>query len=145
MSMKRRDVLTWMGLGALLGVAGDPRRRVSVTGDVPPAAILPSAQSSFVPDVELALRAVTGDVQILPGARTRVWTYQGRVVKGPLEALQEVPGSYLGPIMRVRTGQKVRIQFTNDIPEPTIVHWHGLHVTAPMDGHPRSMIAPGQT
>jgi len=134
-----------MGLCALLRVAGDPRRRVIVRGDLLPAAILPSAQSSFVPDVEVALRAVAGDVQILSGARTRVWTYGGRVVKGPPETLQELPGSYLGPSIRVRTGQKVRIRFTNELPERTIVHWHGLHVPAPMDGHPRSMIAPGQT
>jgi FtsP/CotA-like multicopper oxidase with cupredoxin domain len=56
-----------------------------------------------------------------------------------------VPGSYLGPTIRVRTGQKVRVRFTNELPEPTIVHWHGLHVPAPMDGHPRFMIAPGQS
>ena len=96
-----------------------------------PRPLLTGAPSSFVPDVELALRAVAGDVQILSGARTRVWTYVGRVVKGPPDTLQEVPGSYLGPTIRVRTGQKVRIQFTNDLPEPTIVHWHGLHVPAP--------------
>ena len=126
-------------------MAGDRLLLPSATGESPLAPLLPSAQSSFVPDVELALRAVAGDVQILPGARTRVWIFVGRVVRGPLEALQEVPGSYPGPIIRVRTGQKVRILFTNELLEPTIVHWHGLHVPEPMDGHPRFMITRGQT
>jgi FtsP/CotA-like multicopper oxidase with cupredoxin domain len=132
-------------LGALAGVTGELIRRTSAAGGVPLGSLLPGAQSSFVPDVELALRAVPGDVQILSGARTRVWTYLGRVVKGPPETLQTIPGSYLGPTIRVRTGQKVRIRFTNELPEPTIVHWHGLHVPEPMDGHPRFLIARGQT
>jgi len=143
--MKRRDLLSWVGLGALAGVTGELIRRTSAAGGAPLGSLLPGAQSSFVPDVELALRAVPGDVQILSGARIRVWTYLGRVVKGPPETLQTIPGSYLGPTIRVRTGQKVRIRFTNELPEPTIVHWHGLHVPEPMDGHPRFLVARSQT
>jgi FtsP/CotA-like multicopper oxidase with cupredoxin domain len=45
----------------------------------------------------------------------------------------------------VRTGQKVRIRFTNQIADQTIVHWHGLHVPADMDGHPRFVIRRGQS
>src|SRR5690606_35561583 len=52
--------------------------------------------------------------------------------------------TYLGPIIRVRRGQRVRIDLLNELPEPTIVHWHGLHVPDTMDGHPRFAIAPGQ-
>jgi blue copper oxidase len=144
-NMKRRDLLAWMGLGTLAGVGGDLIFRARPTGAAPPAPLVADPQSSFVPDVELALHAGPGDAQILPGARTHVWAYTGRVVKGPPETLQEVPGSYLGPVIRVRTGQKIRIRFTHDLPEPTIVHWHGLHVPARMDGHPRFMIARGQT
>lgn len=142
--MKRRDFLTWIGLGTLAGVAGTRLLLPRAAGESRPALLLSSAHSSFVPDVELALRAVAADVQILPGARTRVWTYVGRVVKGPLETLQ-ASDSYLGPTIRVRTGQKVRILFTNELPEPTVVHWHGLHVPEAMDGHPRFMITRGQT
>ena len=143
--MKRRDFLTWMGLGTLAGMAGERLLLPTATDESLPVPLIPSPQSSFVPDIEMALRAVAGDAQILSGTRTRVWTYVGRVVKGPLEALQEVPGSYLGPIMRLRTGQKVRILFTNELPEPTIVHWHGLHVPEAMDGHPHFMITRRQT
>jgi hypothetical protein len=41
--------------------------------------------------------------------------------------LQTIPNSYLGPIIRAKRGQKLRIHFNNALPEPTIVHWHGLH------------------
>ena len=53
--------------------------------------------------------------------------------------------TYLGPIIRAHTGQKVRIRFTNDIADETIVHWHGLHVPADMDGHPRFVIPKGDS
>jgi len=143
--MNRRHFLTWMGLGTLAGMAGERASFAERYERISPGRFLPSAQSSFVPDVDLALRAAPGDVQTLSGARTRVWSYDGRVITGPPETLQRIPGSYLGPTIRVRTGQKVRIRFTNELSEQTIVHWHGLHVPAPMDGHPRSMVAPGQS
>ena len=56
-----------------------------------------------------------------------------------------LPGSYLGPILRVRQGQRVRVRFTNDLPEPSIVHWHGLLVPDAMDGHPRFAVGAGQS
>lgn len=34
---------------------------------------------------------------------------------------------------------------TNDLDEPTSVHWHGMHLPATMDGGPHQMIEPGQT
>lgn len=97
------------------------------------------------PDVEIVLRAVPDDIAIFPGAATRVWRYVGEVLQGDADALQDIPGSYLGPIFRVRKGQRVRIHFINELPEESIVHWHGLHVSEIMDGHPRFAIAPGET
>ena len=98
----------------------------------------------FKPDVELALKATVSESPILPGRPTPVWTYQGRLVKGDAWHLVDSGSSYLGPTIRVRRGQKVRIQFYNELPEASIIHWHGLHVPAEMDGHPRDVIAPGQ-
>jgi FtsP/CotA-like multicopper oxidase with cupredoxin domain len=138
--MKRRDLLGLAG-GAIVGAAV----RLPF-GDLLAAIQTPStaARSTFLPDVELALRAAPGEAQILPGAATRVWRFTGSVLKGPPECLQVVPDSYLGPILRFRKGQKVRIRFSNALPEPTIVHWHGLDLPAAMDGHPRSAIGSGR-
>ena len=104
-----------------------------------------SSAGSFVPDVEINLRATPNEMQILPGRPTGVWTYQAELAKGDPTSLQPIPGSYLGPLIKVRKGQKVRVHFTNNLPEPEIVHWHGLIVPSRMDGHPRDAIQPGQT
>jgi FtsP/CotA-like multicopper oxidase with cupredoxin domain len=102
-----------------------------------------TASTSFVPDVDLALTAAPGEVPMLPGEATRVWRFTGSVLKGPAGALQTLPNSYLGPTIRVRRGQRVRIRFSNRLPEPSIVHWHGLDVPSAMDGHPHTVIDPG--
>jgi len=61
--------------------------------------------------------------------------YYGKLLKGPKSTLKAVPG-YLGPILNLFKGQKVRIWFYNQLPEPSIIHWHGMHVPQNMDGHP---------
>ena len=104
-----------------------------------------SGHAAFTPDIELALRAAPGETAILPGAPSRVWSFTGELIRGRAETLQTVPESYLGPTIRVRRGEKVRIHFTNDLPQESIVHWHGLHVPADMDGHPRDAIATGRS
>lgn len=95
------------------------------------------------PDIELELTAAPGAVPLRPGAPTQLWRYSGRVVRGPASALQEIPGSYLGPVVRVKRGQHVRVRFRNQLPEPSIVHWHGLDVPEKADGHPRLAVDAG--
>lgn len=70
---------------------------------------------------------------------------KGELVTGSPENLQNIEESYLGPIIRARKGQRVRIHFSNNIPEESIIHWHGLHVPSRMDGHPRDVINQGDT
>jgi blue copper oxidase len=48
-----------------------------------------------------------------------------------------------GPTMRARRGEHAHIRLLNHLPEPTIVHWHGVLVPAEADGHPRFAIEPG--
>ena len=98
--------------------------------------------SGFVPDVELVLTAAPDEVAVLPGAPTRVWRFTGRLLKGPADTLQTLPGSYLGPVIRLRRGQRVRVRFANQLAEVSIVHWHGLDVPESADGHPRLAIGP---
>jgi len=101
------------------------------------------AERGNPPDLHVELRAEPDRVSLLPGAPTRVWRYKGRLLQGDASALDAGAGGYLGPIIRVRTGQRVRIDLVNGLPESTIIHWHGLHVPDTMDGHPRFAIAPG--
>jgi FtsP/CotA-like multicopper oxidase with cupredoxin domain len=45
-------------------------------------------------------------------------------------------GSSPGPTFEVTEGDTVRIIFTNNLPEPSTIHWHGLHIPIEMDGIP---------
>ncbi len=102
-------------------------------------------EAGFIPDIDISLSARPGEVAVLPGDPTRVWRYHATVHKGDRARIAEIPGSYLGPIIKVHQGEKIRIRFRNDIPEESIVHWHGLYVPAIMDGHPRYVIPQGQS
>src|SRR5438067_3044450 len=96
------------------------------------------------PDIHIELEAVPDRVAVREGAPTRVWRYRGRLLRGDANALEPSAGAYLGPIIRARRGQRVRIELINRLPEATIIHWHGLHVPEAMDGHPRFAIASGE-
>ncbi len=57
-------------------------------------------------------------------------------------------GASPGPILRFREGEDVTIHVTNNLDEPTSVHWHGLILPYQMDGVPGLSypgIAPGET
>jgi len=83
------------------------------------------------PDVvEVALEAKIADVELAPGRRVSMWTYNGMLP---------------GPRIEARIGDTVRIRFKNSLPEATTIHWHGVRVPAAMDGVPatQSPIAAG--
>lgn len=102
-----------------------------------------SPNPAFRPDVEIEFTSRIAEVQILPGARTSVFKYDGHVLTGPKTVLKTLSG-YLGPTLSLVHGQKVRILFYNKLPEPSIIHWHGMHVPQNMDGHPMYAIEPGE-
>jgi FtsP/CotA-like multicopper oxidase with cupredoxin domain len=102
------------------------------------------AKTEFIPDVDLVLTAAPDEVVLLPGRPTPVWRFTGQLTKGPVDTLQSIAGSYLGPVIRLRRGQKVRVRFANRLPEPSIVHWHGLDVPENADGHPRLAVGGGK-
>ena len=135
------SALVTAGVTACTGMAPlDPEAASADTSVAAPAPTVASA----MPDLELKLTATATEVAILSGAKTRVLSYQAEVIAGDSAAVLTLPDSYLGPILRVRRGQRVRIHFVNDLEEPSIIHWHGLIVPPEMDGHPEHAIAPGE-
>ncbi len=140
--MHRRELLRLLSLSTLAGAAGCVEQPASAG----PATSLRQATpgAGFVPDVEFTLTAAPGEVPLLPGAPTRVWRFMGRLLTGPGDTLETLPGSYLGPVIRLRRGQQVRVRFANQLGEDSIVHWHGLDVPDSADGHPRLAIGHGQ-
>ena len=139
----RRQFLKLAGYGTLGLITGGfwPLSNHSAAGQNPKT----HADTEFLPDLDISLTARPGEVAIFQGDPTRIWQYQAIVHKGDKNRVVEIPHSYLGPIIKVRQGEKIRIRFYNAIPEESIVHWHGLHVPAIMDGHPRYVIPQGQS
>ncbi len=162
-TVNRRDFLQITGLGGAALLAG-----------VVPTSAAAKVRTMIAVDVlEIALQATAFEVPLLPGALTRVWGYVGAVLSGNPASLQTIliptrnypirisnrasqnlqapprparlPYTSLGPIIKVRRGQLVRINFTNNLPEATVMHWHGLHVAPDMDAHPSYLVAPGQS
>ncbi|NOZ56623.1 MAG: multicopper oxidase domain-containing protein [Calditrichaeota bacterium] len=142
--MNRRKFLGYAAVSLGAGLAGfrlvEPLTR-SGTATQPRTGPNPD----FAPDVDIQLTARPDAVPILPGRETAVWSYQAEVLAGPQGAVQNLPGTYLGPVFRFQRGQKVRIRFRNQIEQESVVHWHGLHVPQEYDGHPRFAIKRGQT
>lgn len=52
-------------------------------------------------------------------------------------------GAFLGPTLRARRGEKVRVDIQNNLPAPTTVHWHGMHIPAIYDGGAHQVIKAG--
>jgi suppressor of ftsI len=70
-----------------------------------------------------------GETELLAGRRTHTFGFSG---------------TYLGPTLRARKGDKVRVNVTNSLAEPTTTHWHGMHLPAVMDGGPHQVIGPAE-
>ncbi|MDD5267719.1 MAG: multicopper oxidase domain-containing protein [Methylococcales bacterium] len=141
----RRRFLAQSGLG-LAAFAAMPGFLRAMEGMQAMPKLAPNkASPNFKPDVEFDLFSRSSSVSILPGQQTMVQQYAALLKDGPKDTITDITGSYLGPIIRLQKGQKVRINLHNKLAEPTVTHWHGLHVPANMDGHPMYAIDPGET
>src|ERR671931_626413 len=72
----------------------------------------------------------TNEVAVELAARETEWEYApGRRVDGNTFN-EQVPG----PTIEAEVGDTLVVEFTNELSEPTTIHWHGLRVPADMDG-----------
>ncbi len=93
--------------------------------------LLPPRMEHGVKIYDLTAKVVQWEVE--PGRRVEAWTYNGVVP---------------APQIRVREGDRVRIVLTNDLPESTAIHFHGLELPNEQDGVPfitQPPVKPGQT
>jgi blue copper oxidase len=129
-----------LGLTVVLGLAAITawlwsRADVSTVGQLSfnnplkiPPLLAPRVDSTGRKVFELRLQQ--GTSELLPGKPTETWG---------------INGPYLGPTLRATRGDRVAMQVTNDLPEPTTIHWHGMHLPAAADGGPHQVIEPGGT
>jgi blue copper oxidase len=138
--MDRRQFLRYLAYGSVYTIC-----QPLLSGCSPFLTEQPTAEFQGDPDVEIRLVAKPDVQQIFPGPPTEIWRYQGEVLKGPSDTLVSLPDSYLGPTIKLKPGTQLRIYFSNELPEQSIVHWHGLHVPDHADGHPRLAVGSGET
>jgi spore coat protein A len=77
----------------------------------------------------ITLTAAATNLQILPGAKTRMWTYNG---------------SFPGPTIRRPAGQTTTVTLVNKLPATAgelTLHNHGNHSTSDSDGQPDTFLA----
>ncbi len=82
--------------------------------------------------VELDMVAAPSEVEIFDGYKTKVWSYNGTVP---------------GPEIRLKLGETLKVNFTNNLPQETTIHFHGVRVPNAMDGVPgvtQEPIKPGE-
>lgn len=78
--------------------------------------------------VEVTLTAAPTRLTLTPGVSSEVFAYNGQVP---------------GPTLEFREGDRVVVHFKNELPEPSTIHWHGLHIPFVADGSPFHPVAPG--
>ncbi|MFN8533615.1 MAG: copper oxidase [Dehalococcoidia bacterium] len=104
----------------------------------------PSAPPFARGNEELTSRSVDGVREFRLTASIVRWSILPTVPIGAYAFNQMTPG----PLIRVRPGERIRVVVTNELPEPTSVHWHGVQVPNDQDGAARVTqppIQPGQT
>jgi FtsP/CotA-like multicopper oxidase with cupredoxin domain len=102
------------------GAPGQPLRELATVDDINPAADV----------VEFELVAAPSSYEFHKGEPTTLWTYNGQ---------------FPGPLIEATVGDEIVVHFTNNLPESTTIHWHGLRLPQAMDGSHASQepIPPG--
>src|SRR5690606_16246104 len=116
--------LLWLALLPLASACGPASEEEDWAAQPPDwdAEIAPVVAEDLNPDpnvLEVKIEARLAELEILPGVLTEVWSYNGSIP---------------GPLLRAKKGDRLIVHFTNHLPDPTTVHWHGVRVPATMDG-----------
>ncbi|CAN5655441.1 hypothetical protein BH11BAC1_BH11BAC1_25790 [soil metagenome] len=69
--------------------------------------------------VEYNIEASEFSWDIAPGKTIKAWGLN-----------KQLPG----PVLTAERGDTMVIRFSNNLSEPTMIHWHGLRIPAAMDG-----------
>lgn len=83
--------------------------------------------------VDVDLVASEGEIELIDGSTTKVWSYNNSIP---------------GPEIRLKLGDRLKINFRNDLLQETTIHFHGMRVPNQMDGVPgvtQDPIKPGES
>jgi FtsP/CotA-like multicopper oxidase with cupredoxin domain len=83
--------------------------------------------------LEYDIMAAPTEVNFLGDVETKVWAYNGQIP---------------GPTLKIKLGDTLRVNFSNNLPQATTIHWHGVRVPNAMDGVPgvtQELVDPGES
>lgn len=130
MRLSRRTTLGLLAAGgAALAYGGYSWSRTDFTGPPRPLAIPPldtGVMRDGVRNFDLTLKR--GASQFFDNVNTPTFG---------------INGPYLGPVLKLKNGERVRFNVSNEIGQISTLHWHGLHLPAAADGGPHQVIEPG--
>ncbi|TDQ57388.1 blue copper oxidase [Mesocricetibacter intestinalis] len=89
--------------------------------------IPPLLEADAAGNINLSIQA--GLSAFLAGKQTPTWGYNGAL---------------LGPALKAKAGQNLRVMINNRLDQPSTLHWHGLEIGGEADGGPQAVIAPQQ-
>lgn len=81
--------------------------------------------------VEYYFEASAFSWEIAPGKYMAAWGFN-----------MQVPG----PLIKARKGDTLILKFKNNLPQPTVIHWHGIRLPSSMDGtaEVQKLVEPGK-
>ncbi|HSI80184.1 MAG TPA: multicopper oxidase family protein [Solirubrobacterales bacterium] len=133
--LSRRSLIAAAGAaGVALALPASNRWRGGLgSASAAPVRVKPFARELPIPPVltgsEITVRMRAAEVRVLPGRRTRMWTYNGR---------------FPGPTIRRPAGERTRVRFIHELPPNAgemTVHLHGGHNSSADDGQPGGLTA----
>ena len=149
MKISRRNIVLGAGLASLakIGSLIRPATAQTPTTDAPDTGAksnLPYTRVTTLNGHTLPFRMIDGvkefhliaeeiEHELAPGSKAKCWGYNG---------------STPGPTIEAVEGDRIRILLTNNLPEQTSMHWHGILLPSGMDGIvglTQPPILPGET
>jgi FtsP/CotA-like multicopper oxidase with cupredoxin domain len=112
--MKRREFVAWSGAALARAVTAP---LAAAGADHVPMPSSPPGQAAGPADHTLHIAPVA--LEIAPSHFVSTIAYNG---------------TSPGPILRMREGKPVTVEVINDTDAAELVHWHGLHIAAELDG-----------
>jgi FtsP/CotA-like multicopper oxidase with cupredoxin domain len=131
----RRRALLGAGLAGAAAVALPGRLRTHGLIPAPSEALAADSFAAELPiprvitDAEINLDIIEAEVRILPGRKTKMWTYGGH---------------FPGPTIRRPAGEQTKVTFKHRLPSSVgelSVHLHGGHTSSADDGQPGGLTA----
>ncbi len=122
---RRVALIAGILIGTSLGATAAPPTEAAAPAPFSRPLVIPKVLTGS----NITLTAKLADVQILPGAKTKMWTYNG---------------TFPGPTIRRPTGQTTTVTLVNDLPASAgelTLHNHGNHSTPENDGQPDDFLA----